>query len=265
MNNNMDLIWTPFLTLLRKEIIRFLKVIIQTVVTPLMNSTLYLLIFGVSLGKSITMSSHVTYLQFLIPGLITMSMLNNAFQNSSSSILNSKFHGDIQDFKITPLSTHQIVSALTIGALIRGLAVGIATLLTCEMFHFFLEGHFLGILHPAPFIFYIFSGCLTFGGLGILVGFWARSFEHVNAIGGFLLLPLIYLGGVFYSLNNLHPFWQMISKVNPLLYFINGIRYGMIGVSDVNLTVSFLVTITSLVVMYLLSIKAVKTGSYSRW
>ncbi len=261
----MELTWTPFLTLLQKEVARFLKVIMQTVVTPLMNSSLYLLIFGVSLGKSIVLSSGVTYLQFLIPGLVTMSILNNAFQNSSSSILNSKFHGDIQDFKVTPLSTHQIVWALALGAVMRGFAVGLVTFFISEVFHFFTAGHFLGILHPFVFLFFLLAGSLTFGSFGIIVGFWARSFEHVNAIGGFLLLPLIYLGGVFYSLENLHPFWQTVSKLNPLLYYINGIRYGVIGVADISLQRAFVISVICLIAMYSLSIRAVKTGSYSRW
>lgn len=263
--NTTDLRWTPFLSLLKKEISRFVKVINQTVVTPLMNSSLYLLIFGVSLGQSINLSSGVSYLAFLIPGLVTMSMLNNAFQNSSSSILNSKFHGDIIDFKVAPFSTHQVVWALSLGALIRGFTVGIVTLSVSEVFHYFVQGHFLGIQNPVAFVYYLFVGTMTFGSFGIIVGFWARNFEQVNAVGGFILLPLIYLGGVFYSLENLHPFWQTVSQLNPLLYFINGIRYAVIGVSDTNMTVSFVVSIVSMIAMYLLSIRSVRTGSYVRW
>ncbi len=260
-----ELRWTPFVTLLKKEIVRFLKVINQTVVTPLMNSSLYLLIFGVSLGRSIDLSSGVSYLAFLIPGLVTMSMLNNAFQNSSSSVLNSKFHGDIIDFKIAPFSTHQVVWALSLGALIRGFAVGAVTIGVSEVFHLVVKGSFLGIQHPLIFIYYLFVGTMTFASFGIIVGFWAKNFEQVNAIGGFILLPLIYLGGVFYSLENLHPFWRIVSQGNPLLYFINGIRYGVIGVSDVNIWTAFGVSVGSMIAMYLLSIRSVKTGSYIRW
>ena len=256
---------TPFVALFKKEIMRFWKVVGQTVLTPLVNASLYLLIFGVSLGQSISLSSGVSYLAFLIPGLITMATLNNAFQNTSSSILGSKFHGDIIDLKVVPLTLNQIVSAFSLGAIVRGLSVGAVTFIVSEIFHYVSVGEFLTIAHPFWLLFYLCVGGITFGLLGIIVGFWARNFEQVNAIGGFVLLPLIYLGGVFYSLENLHPFWQKISQINPLLYFVNGVRYRILGQSDVPAIKAMVVSLVSMTVLYFLARKSIKSGSFQKW
>jgi ABC-2 type transport system permease protein len=260
-----ELKWTPFYSLLSKEIMRFWKVVGQTVFTPLINATLYLLIFGVSLGKSITLNSGVTYLAFLIPGLVTMATLNNAFQNSSSSILGSKFHGDIHDLRVVPLSINQIVSAYSIGSIVRGLCVGVVTLACSEIFYLISQGHLLGIEHPVLLFIYLCMGGLSFGLLGIVVGFWAKNFEHVNAIGAFVLLPLIYLGGVFYSLQNLHPFWQKVSQANPLLYFVNGVRYSILGKADVAFHESLIVSFISMFVLYVLARRSIIHGSFQKW
>ncbi len=260
-----ELKFTPFQALFKKEIMRFWKVVGQTVFTPLVNASLYLLIFGVSLGKSISLSSGVSYLAFLIPGLVTMSTLNNAFQNTSSSILGSKFHGDILDLKVVPLTLNQIVTAFSLGAIVRGLTVGAVTFFVSEIFHYITLGEFLAIEHPLWLLFYLCVGGVTFGLLGIIVGFWARNFEQVNAIGGFVLLPLIYLGGVFYSLENLHPFWQKISQVNPLLYFVNGVRYSVLGHSDVPAMKAMIISIVSMIALYLLARRSIQKGSFQKW
>lgn len=244
---------------------RFWKVVGQTVLTPLVNASLYLLIFGVSLGKSISLSSGVSYLAFLIPGLVTMATLNNSFQNTSSSILGSKFHGDIMDLKVVPLTLNQIVAAFSLGAIVRGLSVGTVTFIVSEIFHYVAQGEFLAIQHPLELLFFLSVGGIAFGLLGIVVGFWARNFEQVNAIGGFVLLPLIYLGGVFYSLENLHPFWQKISQANPLLYFVNGVRYSILGHSDVPAEKALIVSIVSVVVLYFLARKSIQKGSFQKW
>jgi ABC-2 type transport system permease protein len=256
---------TPFISLFKKEIMRFWKVVGQTVFTPLVNASLYLLIFGVSLGKSITLANGISYLAFLIPGLVTMATLNNAFQNTSSSILGSKFHGDIIDLKIVPLTLNQIVAAFSLGAIVRGITVGAVTFIVSQVFHYIAVGHFLGVIHPFWLLFYLTAGGITFGLLGITVGFWARNFEQVNAIGGFVLLPLIYLGGVFYSLENLHPFWQKISQVNPLLYFVNGVRYSILDHADVSPEKAMTISIISVVVLYFIARRSIKKGSFQKW
>lgn len=260
-----DLQWSPFFTLLRKEVLRFVKVLGQTVITPLINSSLYLLIFGLSLGESVTLSSGMSYLAFLIPGLVMMSSLNNSYQNTSSSIVTSKFHGDLQDLRTMPLTPAKIVWAMALGGLARGLLVASLTLTVSEVFHFISKGELWVVQNPLLFLFFLCAGCLCFSLLGISVGFRASSFEKVNAVGSFVLLPLLYLGGVFFSISGLHAFWQTIAKVNPLLYMINGFRYAASGQSDVPIMSCVVVAVGALTVMFIVASRAVKNGSYTRW
>jgi ABC-2 type transport system permease protein len=257
--------FSPFWTLYVREMKRFMKVMFQTVVTPLVTATLYLLIFGVSLGGSIDLPGGLPYMAFLIPGLIMMSVLNNAFQNSSSSIVSGKFSGDLEDLRVVPLGTHQILWAMSIGGLTRGVIVGVVTFIVGEVFYYVVEGSILPVAHPAWLIFFLIVGGLSFAKLGVPVAFWARSFDQVSAVGSFVLLPLIYLGGVFFSLENLHPFWKLLSSFNPVLYFINGVRYGLLGTSDVNVYSAAAVSLSAMVLFHLVALRSLKTGNYQRW
>ncbi len=251
--------------LLIKEIIRFNKVIVQTVITPLINSSLYLLIFGISIGSKITLASGHSYLSFIIPGLVMMGVLNNAYQNSSTTIVTGKFSGDLQDLKVVPLSDHQIIWALALGGVIRGLFVGSITLFVGEMFQYFVEGQWLAIYNFAALLFFAIMGGLIFALMGISVAFWARTFDQLSAISSFLLTPLIYLGGVFFSLRDLHEFWRAISLFNPLLYLINGVRYGMLGSADVSIGQSAAVAVATLIVFFLIAMRALKKASFRPW
>lgn len=255
----------PFLTLVRREIHRYLKVLFQTIFTPLINSVLYLLIFGVSLGDSIQLNSGVTYLAFIIPGLVMMSCLNNAFQNTSSSIVSGKFSGDIEDWRVAPLTTYGIIGALCVGALTRGLLVALLTLAVGEVFYYTTYGHFLELQSPTLFILFLIVGGHVFALIGIVVAIWAKSFDEMSAIGSLILTPLMFLGGVFFSIDNLSPFWQRISLYNPLLYFINGVRSSVLGVSDVSIELSISVSLISLVVTFVVAHYAVTKGSFKRW
>ena len=263
--NTRNLSVTPFAWFLLREIRRFWKVRGQTLFSPLIQSTLYLLIFGVSLGKSVTLESGLSYLEFLIPGLIMMSALNNAFQNCSGSIVTSKFHGDIQDWKIIPISDYRIVLALGIGGLVRGFSVATITLIACEAFFYFINGEFLKIHSPFLFLLFLTLGSMAFGFIGVTIGFWAKGFEYVNAVGGFVLLPLLYLGGVFYSIESLSPFWQSVSRLNPLLYFVNGVRFGFLGISDIELSESLILSLIFVAIFLFTSAYQFKKGSFARW
>jgi ABC-2 type transport system permease protein len=260
-----ELRWTPFFSLLRKEIKRFMRVIAQTVLVPLINSTLYLLIFGVSLGKNIQVYEDAPYLSFLIPGLVMMGVLNNAFQNSSSSIGTSKFHGDLEDLRIVPLRAWQILMALSVAALIRGTLVGFITFSVGEFFFWYIQGKLLGLAHPLLLLLFLVLGGFSFALVGIVVAFRAKNFDQMAAIGGFVLLPLMYLGGVFFPLNNLHPFWQGLSKLNPMLYFINGVRYSILGFADIPVTFSLTVASITLLVLSLIGLHSIRHGFYRRW
>lgn len=240
--------WDSFITLYQREMARFIKVIFQTVFTPMINSVLYLLIFGVSLGKAITLDHPVSYLAFLIPGLIMMGVLNNAFQNSSSSIVSGKFSGDLEDLKVVPLTPQMIIWAMSIGGLTRGVMVGFITYAVGEVFSYVVDGHLLGIAHPFWLAFFLIVGGLTFAKLGIAIAFYARTFDQLSAVSSFILTPLIYLGGVFFSLNGLHPFWQALSRFNPVLYLINGVRFGVLGISDVDVPSAAVISLIFLVI-----------------
>ncbi len=262
---NRSLNFTPFMTLLRREISRFMKVAVQTLFTPMISSTLYLMIFGVSLGSKIVFANDLPYLSFLIPGLVMMGCLNNAFQNSSSSIISSKFSGDLEDLKVAPLSPFQIISAMMIAALVRGLVVAALTLLIGEICFYSVYGNWLPVARPLELLVFLAVGGLAFANLGIAVGFWARSFDQLSGITGFMLLPLLYLGGVFFSVEQLPKFWKSISLFNPLLYMINGVRHGLLGQSDVEPGQAFAVSLVALFITLLMALDSLRRGSFQRW
>lgn len=260
-----DLVWTPFKTLLKREIARFMKVVAQTVVTPFVNASLYLLIFGVSLGQKIEIGHGLPYLAFLIPGLVMMGCLNNAFQNTSSSIIASKFGGDLEDLKAAPIQSWQILTALAIGALVRGMMVAAVTWSAGEIAYYLQFGELMGIHNFPIVLLFLVIGGLIFANIGVSVGFWARNFDQLSAIGGFVLLPLIYLGGVFFSTDHLPPFWRNVALFNPLLYMINGVRYGALGQSDVDWITALVVSLVALIVTFGLAMWSLKKGSFHRW
>lgn len=257
---------TPFLFLFRKECHRFMKVLVQTILTPLISSTLYLLIFGVSLGKQIQGgATGEKYLAFLIPGLMMMGLMNNAFQNSSSSLVSSKFTGDIEDLGIVPLTRNHIIWAMSLASVVRGILVAAMTLLAGEVFFYYQYGELLVIEHPLWLMFFMLVAGLAFGQMGMMTAFWARSFDQLSAVTTFVLLPLTYLGGVFISIQQLHPFWQTVSLMNPLFYFINGLRYSVLGTSDISVWSSATLAVGSLAAMYVLAHRLFSRVTFSRW
>ncbi len=262
-NSNWPLV--GFYTLFKKECLRFLTVWGQTIGSPLVNSTLYLLIFGVNLADKISAQNGVNYLQFIIPGLMSMGILNNAFQNTSSSIIVSKFHGDLQDLKVVPLSSVQILWAYAFAATIRGLIVGITIMLVGQVFYMIQYGTLLAISNIGLLLLFVFLGGMIFSFMGLGIAIYAKNFDQINAIGTFVLLPLMYLGGVFFSISNLHVFWKTISYVNPLFYLINGVRYAFLGVSDIHPLTSLIMAIVALGLTYLLATIAIRKGSYTRF
>lgn len=254
-----------FITLFQREVKRFIRVLGQTILSPMINSLLYLLIFGVSLGQFVDVGIGVPYLLYLIPGLVMMGVLNNAFLNSASSIMISKYHGDLEDLKVTPMGPHQVVWAMSLASLARGVIVGLSIFFTGEIFVRIQTGSFYAVEHPFWALYFLGIGGLAFGQIGLCVGFVARTFDHMNSFSAFILVPLIYLGGVFFRLENLHPFWQDVSRANPLLYYINGIRYSLISLSDVSVTTCALVGTTFLAFCTLLAYLAVRKGTYQRF
>lgn len=259
-----NLRWIPFFFFLYRDVNRFLKVKVQTILSPLISQALYLIIFGVSLGKVVQISDQFSYLQFIIPGLVAMSLINQSFQNGSSSIFSMKITGEIIDIKSTALNIQQIIFGVAFSGLLRGLIVSLLTLSLGEFFHFYFEGGFLPLNNALSLIVFLILGGIIFAMLGFSVGIWSKTFDHIGAIGSFVILPLIYLGGVFFDLDTLSPFWQKVSVFNPLLYFVNGIRYSFLGVSDISVEVSFFVICLSLFISYLLAILSAWKGTFQR-
>lgn len=216
-----------FLTLLGKEIRRFTKVFSQTIVTPMVVSVLYLVVFAHVLESRIVPGLEVNYQTFIVPGLVMMTMLQNAFANSSSSLLQAKMNGSLVFLLLAPLSAFETWAAFTLASLVRAMLVGVGVWL-------------VGLLY-ADVAFYSLFWMLAFamvagvsmGSLGVLAGIWSEKFDHMSAFQNFIILPLSFLSGVFYSVSSLTPFWATLSHANPLFYMIDGFRYGMIGASDV--------------------------------
>lgn len=254
-----------FYTLLRREVMRFLKVVIQTLITPLISSCLYLLIFGVSLGSYIQVQGGVGYLAFLIPGLVMMGLINNAFQNSSSSIVIAKFTGELEDMRVLPISTETILWAMGLASVVRGILVGTITFFVGFVFHWYQTGEFLTIAHPLEVVIFVLTGGLVFGFLGIASAFWAKSFDQLGAVNAFILMPLSYLGGVFISIEKLHPFWQAVSHINPFFYFISGLRHAFLGASDVPVGTSIGVALISTFIFYFVARWSLRTAVFQRW
>ena len=217
-----------FQTLLYKEVLRFWKVSFQTVAAPVLTTLLYLMVFAHALAAHVQAFPGVTYLQFLIPGLAMMAMLQNAFANSSSSIIQSKLTGNIVFILLPPLGPGEIFAAYLLASMVRGLTVGIGV--------FAATLWLIPMPVPNPFwvIAFAVAGCGMLGTMGIIAGIWSEKFDQLAAFQNFLVMPLTFLAGVFYSMHSLPPFWQAVSKMNPFFYAIDGFRYGFFGQSDVS-------------------------------
>ena len=223
---------TEFLTLLRKELLRFWKVGFQTVCAPVLTALLYLMIFSQVLDNHVLVHG-VRYTAFLIPGLVMMSVLQNAFANSSSSLIQSKITGNLVFVLLTPISNLQFFVAYLLAATIRGAVVGSGVLLaTC-----WVGG--LNLAEPLWIIVFTVLGGALMGALGLIAGMWAEKFDQLAAFQNFLILPLTMLSGVFYSVQSLPAFWQELSRMNPLFYLIDSFRFGFFAVSDASPWLSF--------------------------
>lgn len=214
------------LTLFKKEVSRFLKVGIQTVVGPAISSLLFLSVFSLALGRSINEINGVKLAEFIAPGLIMMTMLQNSFANAASSIGQSKFQGNIVDILMAPLSNYELAVGYIMGAVARGVICGVVTFLGIILFVP------LNIYSYTALFFYTLTGCLMMGSLGAMVGIWADKWDQQQGITNFIVLPLTFLSGTFYSISRLPEFWQNFALFNPFFYNIDGFRFAFIGQSD---------------------------------
>ncbi len=241
-------------TLFKKEIWRFWKVSFQTVAAPVITALLYLLIFSHVLEERVQVYPGVSYTAFLIPGLVMMSVLQNAFANSSSSLIQSKVMGNIVFLLLTPLSYWEFFAAFLSAAIIRGLVVGTGVYLVAIFYAL------PPVEHPLMILLFALAGSAMMGAMGIIAGIWADKFDQMAAFQNFIIMPLSFLSGVFYSIHSLPPFWQKMSHLNPFFYVIDGFRYGFFGVSDVSPWLSFSVVLTSFFALSWITLHLLKSG-----
>lgn len=217
-------------TLLYKEMLRFWKVSFQTILAPVLTSLLYLLIFSHVLASRVSVyDGRVGYTSFLVPGLVMMSVLQNSFANSSSSLIQSKITGNLIFVLLPPLSPIDLFIAYVAGAMVRGIVVGLGVFAVTLLF----SPELLHMPHPLWALGFALLGSAILGTLGLVAGIWAEKFDQLAAFQNFLIVPLTFLSGVFYSIHSLPPFWQQLSHFNPFFYMIDGFRYGFFGLSDV--------------------------------
>lgn len=244
---------TGWQTLLYKEILRFWKVGFQTVAAPVLTALLYLVIFGHVLEDHVKVYNSLSYTAFLVPGLVMMSVLQNAFANSSSSLIQSKIMGSLVFLLLTPLSHWSWFVAYVGSSVVRGLVVGFGVLLAGAWFAP------LELAHPLWIVTFAVLGAVLMGALGLIAGLWAEKFDQLAAFQNFIIMPMTFLSGVFYSIASLPPVWQKASHLNPFFYMIDGFRYGFFGVSDASQWLSLSVVggatvVASAVAMFLLRI-----------
>jgi ABC-2 type transport system permease protein len=222
---------TGWLTLLQKELLRFWKVSFQTIAAPVLTALLYLLIFSHVLESRVSVfGGQVRYTAFLVPGLVMMSVLQNSFANASSSLIQSKITGNLIFVLLPPLSPLDLYGAYVVGAMVRGLVVGLGVFIVTVL----LSAEPLRMAHPWWALAFAVLGSGILGTLGVIAGIWADKFDALAAFQNFLIMPLTFLSGVFYSIHSLPPFWQTLSHFNPFFYMIDGFRYGFFGLSDVD-------------------------------
>ena len=243
-----------FQTLLYKETLRFWKVATQTVAAPVLTAMLYLLIFGHVLSGRVDMPGGVSYTAFLIPGLVMMSVLQNSFANSSSSLIQSKITGNLVFILLPPLSHWEIISAYVLASVVRGLAVGAGVFIVTVWFTH------LTFVQPVWIVVFALLGSAILGTMGVIAGIWAEKFDQLAAFQNFLIMPATFLSGVFYSIKSLPPFWLAVSHFNPFFYMIDGFRHGFFGQSDVSPWISLSIVSVFFAVLATIAINLLKRG-----
>ena len=245
---------TGWQTLFYKEVLRFWKVGFQTVAAPVITAILYLMIFGHVLEDRVQVYDSVSYTAFLLPGLVMMSVLQNAFANSSSSLVQSKIMGNLVFLLLTPLSHRAWFVAYVGSSIVRGLAVGTGVMVVTWWFAQ------PSLVAPLWILAFGFMGAALLGALGLIAGLWAEKFDQMAAFQNFIIVPMTFLSGVFYSIHSLPEFWQKVSHLNPFFYMIDGFRYGFFGKSDVSPWISLALVGGALAIVSAIALHLLKTG-----
>jgi len=245
---NQNKIWVAYQTIVRSEVQRFFRIWSQTFLPPAITTTLYYIIFGTFIGSQIAAIGEFTYMQFIVPGLVMMTVITSSFTNTVSSFFSAKFMKQLEELLVAPVPPIIVLAGYVTGGVIRGLLTGFLVLIIALFFtHITIFSWF------SVFTFILLTS-IVFSLLGLVTAIFAKNFDGVQIIPNFVLTPLTYLGGVFYSINMLSPFWQAVSQLNPILYMVNGFRYGFLGITDVNVawSLSMLVFMSLLLVWYTL-------------
>lgn len=245
---------TGFFTLFYKELLRFWKVGFQTIMAPMVSTLLYLLIFFHVLEAHVEVYPQVPYTTFLIPGLVMMAVIQNAFANSSSSIIQSKISGNIVFILLSPLSYQAIFLAYILASIARGLLVGLGVYIVTLIFFD------IPLQLPVWALLFVVLGSAILGALGLIAGIWADKFDELAAFQNFIILPLTFLSGVFYTIHSLPVEWQYLSHLNPFFYMIDGFRYGFFGISDISPYISLAIVAICLLMISMLAIQLLKKG-----
>lgn len=237
--------WIAFRTILRREITRFTRIWVQTLIPPVITMGLYFVIFGHLIGERIGQMGGFDYMSFVVPGLVMMAVINNSYSNVVSSFFSAKFHRSIEELLVSPTPSYVILLGYVAGGVLRGLVVGgIVTFASTFFTNFIIE-------NPWLTVFVILLTSSLFSVAGLINAIFANSFDDISIIPTFILTPLTYFGGVFYSISMLPEFWQGVSQFNPILYMVNAFRFGFLGVSDVNVNLAVSGIAGMLVVAYL--------------
>lgn len=243
-----------FWTIVRKEIVRFLRIWTQTVLPSAVTMAIYFVVFGAFLGSRIQDIEGFSYIQFIVPGLVMMATITNSFSNVASSFFSAKFQRSVEEMLVSPIPEWLLISAYVVGGAVRGIMVGVVVL---GVSLFFTKLH----LHaPLVVLLFITLTSLVFATAGFANGMLARKFDDIAIVPTFVLTPLTYFGGVFYSITLLPPVWQKVSLANPILYMVNGLRYGFLGVSDIRVDVGIIILAVFLVVLFGLNVHLMKRG-----
>ena len=245
---------TALKTIATKEFLRFIRIWVQTILPPAITIALYFIIFGEIIGKQIGDIDGYKYMDYIVPGLILMAVITNAYANVVSSFFSAKFHHSIEEMLVSPLPNYIILLGFVSGGVVRGIIVGIIATIV-SLFFSDLQIH----SYSVTFAVFILTSIL-FALAGFINAAYARSFDDITIIPTFVLTPLIYLGGVFYSIKMLPEFWQDVSLVNPILYMVNAFHYGILGVSDIEVATAFVIIIGFIVVLYYFALRLLRMG-----
>ena len=248
-------LYIALITITRKEMVRFFRIWPQTLLPPVITQTLYFVIFGKFIGSQISHINGISYMAFIVPGLVMMSVINNSFANVVSSFFGNKFQRSIEEMIVSPSPDWIVLSGYVMGGVLRGIIVGV---LVFTVSVFFTRPV---ISHGFIIISFIILTSIVFSLGGFLNALFAKKFDDISIFPTFFLTPLIYLGGVFYSIHSLPPAWQAVSKLNPILYMVNGFRYGFYGFSDVSVATSFIMLAGSAVLLTVANLYLLKKGT----